>query len=66
MIDHQATDPDRIIPQFSGGEDAERPTEVVPKGRPEPEEVIEDQDPEATPAEKRRENPGVPAAPPPR
>ncbi|MBL8703806.1 MAG: hypothetical protein JNM30_03130 [Rhodospirillales bacterium] len=58
-------DPDRIVPLLAGGEDAERPTTVVPKGRPEPEEVIEDQDPGATPAEKRQQNPGVPAAPPP-
>lgn len=58
------TDPDRIVAQFAGGEDAERPTKVVPKGRPEPEEVIEEQDPEATPAEKRQQNPGIPAAPP--
>ncbi len=60
------TFPDRIIPQFAGGEDAERPTKVVPMGRPEPEEVIEEQEPDATPAEKREKNPGVPAAPPPR
>jgi hypothetical protein len=59
------TDPDRIVPQLAGGEDAERPTKVLPKGRPEPEEVIEELDPEATPREKRQENPGLPAAPPP-
>ena len=59
-------DPNRIIPVHAGGEDVERPTEVVPKGRPEPEEVINEQDPEATPAERRQQNPGVPAAPPPR
>jgi hypothetical protein len=53
------------VPQLAGGEDAERPTKVLPKGRPEPEEVIEELDPEATPREKRQENPGLPAAPPP-
>ncbi len=58
--------PDQPLPLHAGGEDAERPTEVVPKGRPEPEDVAEDQDPDATPREKRQRNPGVPAAPPPR